>query len=182
MCDSLQPHGLKHACGSSQSFTISQGWRQLEGVCDWDASVPAGRETALPPPMPSFHGGDGGLWGLLRQGRLLLKGGASFPAKRRCSAVPQQAGEGRARGWRGHLDRGKKRAVCALGGEEESRRATRRKAKPREGGHCEGLIVHPAPQASQEEAKSFLLCVGRLRWQERGWGGEMGERRTEHRQ
>ena len=36
----------------------------------------------------------------------------------------------------------------------------RRKAKPREGGHCEGPTAAPGPQASQEEAKSFLLCAG----------------------
>ena len=37
---------------------------------------------------------------------------------------PNRLEKGRARGWRGHLDGGKKRAVCALGGEEESREQT----------------------------------------------------------
>ena len=58
----------------------------------------------------------------VRRGKaaLLLKGGLLPGANADTLLSPHRLERGRARGWRGQLDGGKKRAVCALGGEEES--------------------------------------------------------------
>ena len=41
--------------------------------------------------------------------------------------------------------------------------------------------LHRGRRHPRKKLSLFSSVQGRLRWQERGWGGEMRERRTEHR-
>lgn len=97
------------------------------------------------------------------QGPLLLEVGLVPGTKADALLSHHRLERGRAGGGEGQLEGGKKGAVCVHSEERKGADSKhRRKAKPREGCHCEGGTAAPGPEAtSQEEPKSLLLCAGR---------------------